>query len=58
MLCSEHVIHTYALNEELDQNLVPNDWKEEGKRLASSQSQGVWSQLNVESARLASLKHA
>lgn len=56
MLCSEHVIHTYALNEELDQNLVPNDWKEEGKRLASSQNQGVWNQLNVESARLASLE--
>jgi len=56
MLCSEHIIHTHALNENLDQNLIPNDWKEEGRRLASSSNQVVWGQLNVQSARLASLE--
>lgn len=54
-LCSEHIIHTHALNENLDEQLIPNDWREEGKRLASSQK-GVWRELEVESARLASLE--
>ena len=55
MICSEHVIHKMAMTNAASNDDIPEDWKEEAKRL-HVQSEGEWNGLRVGSVREASLQ--